>query len=181
MAEPLSAAACRIAVVGFGHPDRCDDRLGWHAVEQLARRGWEGKVALVARHQLEIEDAETVAGLDRVVFVDARVDDPNGPPRRDWELAPIAARVESTAISHCLTPATVLALAEALYGRAPAEAWLGTARAYRLDFGRELSAPALAAAESLIGEIEALLGRWLDPSAGERAPAQVPSRCTSSR
>ena len=177
-----TAAPRRPAVIGFGHPDRCDDRVGWYVVERLAERGWADRVELVCRHQLELEEAEAAAARDRIVFVDARLDDPVRPDRADWELGPIAPHVETTAISHCLTPATVLALAEALYGRAPRDAWLGTARAHRLDFGQELTPPTRAAADALIAAIEALLGRWLEECEGaERNVRAEGTTCTSSR
>lgn len=109
----------RTLVVGFGNPGRADDGLGpalASRIEALAIPG----VDIEIDYQLSIEHAEQVAAYDRVFFADADVSVPAGEPFRIRRLEPEAS---PSFTSHSVSPAGVLALAHACFGRAP-EAWL---------------------------------------------------------
>lgn len=101
-------------------------------------------------YQLNIEDAATVGDYDRVVFADAAADETEtGDARRERRISPTlppdavleslspAASIAFT--THEMSPASVLALAEELYGKAPA-GFLLKIRGAEWDFVEGLSA-----------------------------------------
>jgi hydrogenase maturation protease len=122
-------------ILGYGNELRRDDGVGPRIARAVASWGRRGVQAL-ALHQLTPELAEAVAGADEVVFVDASTGDgavcfrPVGPDG-GW-----------TVLDHISDCRTLLALAEVLYGGRP-RAWLVTVPALDLEFGKELSAPAM--------------------------------------
>lgn len=122
-----------VLVLGWGNPGRRDDGLGPRLVDWLGALGIPGVHAETA-YQLQVEHAETVAGADVVVFVDA---DAEGPaPFLARPLEPAGRPAFST---HALTPGTVLALAAELYGARPRAVLLGI-RGYAFDgFGERLT------------------------------------------
>jgi hydrogenase maturation protease len=106
-----------VLVLGYGNPLRRDDGLGVALAETLAaevRPGVEVRIC----HQLTPDLAEPVSRAAAVVFVDAAVD---GPAR--VRLQRLRPHTGSSLGTHDCSPAGVLALAEALYGRVP-PAWL---------------------------------------------------------
>jgi hydrogenase maturation protease len=119
-------------VLGYGSSLRGDDAAGQRVVAAVARWHLPGVRALAA-HQLTPELAEPLSQARLAIFVDARVG--GGGVR----LRPLHA---ATAISsldiHVGDPATLLALALALYGRAP-RAWLITLPACSFALGAPLS------------------------------------------
>jgi hydrogenase maturation protease len=106
----------RVLGIGWGNPARGDDGLAWHALEQLASGPLGENVAVLLRHQLTPELAERLSRTDRVLFVDVSAHDPPG-QIRCRRLSPGAC--EAAAFSHHLTPGTLLALAQTLFGRCP--------------------------------------------------------------
>ena len=106
----------RVLVVGWGNPARGDDGLAWQALEQLAAGPVGEHVAVLLRHQLTPELAERVLQAHRVIFVDASAHDPPG-RIRCRRLSPGV--WEAAAFSHHLTPVTLLALTQTLFGRCP--------------------------------------------------------------
>jgi hydrogenase maturation protease len=106
----------RVLVIGWGNPARGDDGLAWHALEQLAAEPLGEHVAVLLRHQLTFELAERVQRAQRVIFVDASA---QGPPGRIRcrRLSPAAG--EPAFFSHHLTPGTLLALTQTLFGSCP--------------------------------------------------------------
>lgn len=122
-------------VVGVGSTVRGDDAFGRVVARRV--RDLDGSGARVVEcHQLTPELAPLVAGADRVVFVDAAF---GVPPGRVCVRRVRASR--DAAFTHALEPGALLALAEALYGRAP-DAWAVTAGGARYDATAELSAAA---------------------------------------
>ncbi len=119
-----------------------------------------GAVGLFWVYQLNIEDAAAVRDYDRVIFADAAGGEtetgvsgegerdesasrsgedgsPEAPPYAVLESLPPAASIAFT--THELSPASVLALAEELYGKAPA-GFLLKVRGTEWDFAEGLSA-----------------------------------------
>lgn len=134
----------RVLVIGYGNPSRRDDGVGWYVAARVRERGLPGVEVLTA-HQLEVEHAETIAGFDDVIFVDAAaVGEPGTLSTK--KLLP---RVEPHAITHYLTPEDVLGLCLALFGTQPRGLLLSIAGA-AFDFGEDLSPAALAGAECAI-------------------------------
>ena len=129
-------------VIGIGNSLRGDDGVGALLAEQVGGRSVQ---------QLTPELAAELAELEAVLFIDA------------W-LAPAGAAPRITAISlaagaaesHRLEPAQLLAISQALYGRAPA-AHLLQVPATRLEHGTTLSAGLKAS----LPQAQALMQGWL--------------------
>ncbi|MCX6559601.1 MAG: hydrogenase maturation protease [Candidatus Aminicenantes bacterium] len=148
-------------IIGIGNPGRGDDGLGPALVERLAEveKGSlaegavveaPGGISAVWKYQLNIEDAHLIKDFDAVVFADAAID---GESVRLAELTPAAAITFTT---HELSPGAVLALADELYGKAPA-GWLLSMPGRDWELGAGLSEPA----GEQLDKAEALLREWL--------------------
>lgn len=137
-------------LIGYGNIDRADDGVGFHVLslvaEQLGReppdpeddglddleRGAE-EVGIVYLLQLLPELAETVAGYDRVCFIDAHTTDIEEEIR--W--AEVQPSYQTSSFTHHLTPEMLLSLAS-LYGGHP-EGLLVSIRGHDFSFRRGLS------------------------------------------
>lgn len=153
----------RILVCGFGNLYRRDDGVGRAVVnrvrEQLGRaplshlddgfNELEQSVDTVVLHQLVPELAELVADYDLVVFVDAHVADLSKLLREER----ITPAYRSTSfVSHQTHPATVLELAEKMYGCAP-QAVMLSLPGYDFDFGEGLSTETRSLVPSAVNHI----------------------------
>lgn len=137
-------------LIGYGNPLRGDDGLGPFVAEAVGRRKWQGVKALAAP-QLLPELAEELAAADAALFIDACLGG------HDVEVREIEdGGGEPGAFTHGGSPASLLALAAALYGRA-ARAWIVSVRGERFDLGEGLSPPARRNAESALIRIAELL------------------------
>lgn len=118
-------------IIAIGNDARQDDGLGWafaKAVESDGRFG--GRIEY--RYQLQVEDAELIAGYDCVLLVDAsKKSFPQG-----FEYQKLAPALEFTFSTHALSPASVLALCQQVYERSP-DAWLMaiSGEQWELQFG----------------------------------------------
>lgn len=144
----MSTAADRLLIIGFGHPLRGDDGLGWRAAEQLAAAG---RPALACQ-ELTPELAEPISQAGRVVFIDAAAEGEPG-HLQITDLTPGPA--DPGAFSHQLTPAGLLALAGAWYGRTP-PATLITAAGADFGYSETLSPPVTAALARILRLVAAL-------------------------
>jgi hydrogenase maturation protease len=138
----------RILVIGYGNPSRRDDGVGLAVVNGLRNRlgrppldagddgfgdlGGEGDTLFL--QQLMPELAETLAGYDRVWFVDAHLGIYPELVRR----TALFAHYGLASVSHHLGPETLLALAQQLYGHAPVGELISI-RGFDFNFGEELS------------------------------------------
>jgi len=148
-------------LIGIGNPGRQDDGLGPALVERLAgSRAPERSVVQIAgetadafwAYQLNIEDAAALLDYDRVVFADA-TEDAAAPAG----IAPLAPAASIAFTTHEMSPASVLALAEELYGRASA-GFLLQIRGAEWGFAEGLSA----AGERGLGEAERLFRAFIE-------------------
>lgn len=136
--------------IGYGNPLRGDDGLGPFVAEAIRRRKGQG-VRVVVAQQLLPELAEELAAADSAVFVDACASG------QDVEVREMAVGGGGpAACTHAANPASLLALAAALYGRAP-RAWIVSIRGERFDLGEGLSPPARRNAELALTRIAELL------------------------
>lgn len=152
-------------VIGYGNPLRGDDGLGWHVAQALTETRPEN-IAVIARHQLTPELAETLARAARVVFVDTSVELPPGVLNVQG-LEPMAS---GESFAHRLEPAHLLALTLALYGRAPC-ATLITVGAVSLEPSEHLSPDVAAAIPKVVQETRRVLDprtRRMSPNTGPR-------------
>ena len=101
-------------VIGYGNSLRSDDGAGPRVAELLAQTD---DVAVLIRHQLVPELADDLRGRDVVVFVDAAATLPPGAVVS----RPLAASqsAEPPGLTHHVSPAALLLLAERLYGARP--------------------------------------------------------------
>ncbi len=131
-------------VYGYGNPGRQDDGLGAAFIQKMER--WiqqeeRNEFVTDCNYQLNIEDAELISTVDRVIFVDASIE-----PIETFaftSIDPDPARVEFS--MHAVSPAFVVDLCRKMFGKAP-EAWLLHIKGYEWDFKEELS---LTASENL--------------------------------
>jgi len=140
-------------IVGCGNPSRSDDGVALYIVNELNRdfgkpriagdeyftgpasvTGGGAKVDTIFVHQLGPELADVVKDYTFVVFVDAHT----GVHEEDIRVESIYPSYVSSAFSHHLEPAAILALAGMLYGQTP-EAVAVSVRGYDFQFGTELS------------------------------------------
>lgn len=134
-------------VVGYGNPLRGDDGIGWVIAGRLATDPRFAGTAILQRHQLTPELALDVSRADLVVLVDAR----SGPPAGSVSVERVdPAGATGTTWSHHLGPASLVALAGELYGRA-APVQVVSVGVGSLEVGEGLS-PAVEAAVELAME-----------------------------
>jgi len=142
----------RVLILGYGNPLRGDDGVGWHAAERLLERSVELQAKVTSCHQLTLELAELVSRAERVIFIDARIGQTPG----SVEISEVAAGApECPTFSHRLDPATLVALAQRLYGRAP-EAWILTVTGESFEHTDQLSASVQSSLPELIRQVETL-------------------------
>ena len=127
-----------VLVVGYGNALRTDDGLGWHVAERLADDPRLAGATVLRRHQLTPELALDISEATLLVLVDAS----HGPPAGTISVERLEpggdTATSGTTWSHHLTPATLIALARELYGRAPDVFVVGCGVA-SVEMGDELS------------------------------------------
>ena len=124
-----------LLVIGYGNTLRQDDGVGPLVAERIEALHLAGVRTLIC-DQLSPEHAELIAHARVTVFVDAV----RGAPRH-VRLKPVRAGTTTQLLAHAAEPATMLALARDVYGRAP-QAWLLPVPAVRLGFGPNVSVTA---------------------------------------
>ncbi|MCX7682509.1 MAG: hydrogenase maturation protease [Anaerolineae bacterium] len=138
----------RILVCGFGNVYRRDDGAGYAVINALRERLGRPPLDLlddgftdlghtldtIVLHQLMPELAETLADYDLVVFIDAHM----GNVAEEVREERLEAAHRTPFVHHQMHPATLLALAQQMYGRAPVGILLSV-RGYDFDFGTGLS------------------------------------------
>lgn len=161
------SAAPTILLVAYGNISRRDDGVAIHVVRRLQRRlglpsgalDEEAAVTLaegveaLCLHQLEPELAETIAGVEIVVFIDAHVE---GLPWESVHWQELQPRYRPGLVSHHLKPEGVLALCQSLYNRLP-RGYVLSILGTDFDFGEELSADTDARANEAVDRLLAFL------------------------
>ena len=136
-------------IIGYGNPYRRDDGVGYHVINAVATRLGRPPLALdedgldalgedidlVSLPQLLPELAETLAGYDQVIFVDAHT----GAYAEDLRCTAVKPRYAPSAFTHHMTAETLLGLTLAFTEDVP-PAYLFSIRGYDFDFGLGLSA-----------------------------------------
>lgn len=122
----------RTLLLGLGNPSRSDDGAGWEAVSLLDFLHLPGVESRVSQ-QLGLELLEEWGGIDRVVFVDAAVDEAEVRLER-------VGKSESgfSSSTHHLKPETLLRVAQALNLGSP-ELYLCRIPATNFEFGEPFS------------------------------------------
>jgi hydrogenase maturation protease len=138
-----------LLVIGCGSTLHSDDGVGQVAAHIAESRGWPG-VRAIATLQLLPEHALEIAEAGAVVFVDAYVAQSPADETRVSELAPDPAQGMSP---HYADPRAMLALAQALYGRAP-RAWLIAIPGANFELGEKLSPQTERGLNAALGELK---------------------------
>lgn len=142
-------------VYGYGNPGRQDDGLGPEVAERVARLGLPG-VDTDANYQLNIEDAATLAGYDRVLFVDASRD-----ADEPYQVRRIEPASDIAFTSHSVSAESILAVCEEHFGGVP-ETWVLGIRGYEWEFAEGLSPKARENCEQAVAYVQQWAATWRD-------------------
>ncbi len=126
----------RALILACGNPLRGDDGVGWEVAAALKGMFLSSDIELETAHQLMPEMAERISQAATVIFIDASAAHTPGSVRFERF---VASRSVPGAFTHELTPPALLALAEALYGRSPARAFVLSVGARSFELNEELS------------------------------------------
>lgn len=118
-------------VIGYGNPARGDDGLGPAFIERLAAMALPG-IEARSDYQLRVEDALEIGRFDRVIFVDAALDE--SAPYRHHSLDEAAPPMVLD--THQLSPQALMHLARTLFGVTTAASVLAI-RGYQFEPFRE--------------------------------------------
>lgn len=137
-------------VICLGNPLRGDDGFGPAVGARLVAQGVpEERLRIVAGLLPEL--AADVAAADAVLFVDASADLAPGEVR----VSPVTIAGVGARWTHVLSPADLLALAAAVYGRVPPARLLGVGgRAW------DVGAPLSAEVEARVTDVVAMIAAW---------------------
>jgi hydrogenase maturation protease len=124
---------------GIGNVGRQDDGLGWAFIDWLEREGLCPRAHRIRHYQLFLEDADLLARMDRVLFVDASKE----PGLEDFRLDPVEARYDLSFTSHALSIPAVMAICQQCFERVP-EVQLLQIRGYSWDLTEGLTPEARA-------------------------------------
>lgn len=143
-----------VVIIGYGNPSRGDDALGPLLLERLGQYPDidPGLYEPVTDFQLQIEHVTDLEGRDLLLFADASVS--AGVPFGFTRLTPLQDHSYS---SHSLSPATLLAVFETVYGTAPPPAYLLTIPGYAFELGQSLSPQAAGHLEQAVDFVRGLL------------------------
>ena len=141
----------QVLVIGIGNTLRSDDGFAWHVVDELNRQEIEGLRALKI-HQLMPELAETISEANLAIFVDAGEQGVPG----TLTCNPVTASSSDFRFSHDVTPATLVQMAKALYGKEP-KASLICVTGKSFEHGDSLSPEIAAVIPQAVEKIRGLL------------------------
>jgi len=116
-----------VYIYGFGNPGRQDDGLGPAIIERLENDKIPG-IITDCNYQLNIEDAHNISQCSKVIFVDASVD-----ADEPFSFNKIEPSPEITFSTHTMSPESVLALCNDLYGK-DMEAYVMAIKGYEWDY-----------------------------------------------
>ncbi len=129
----------RVLVICIGNTLRCDDGFAWHVADELLRLH-DQQCHVLKVLQLTPELAETISNVELVIFVDAAAHGEPGTLTCD----PVTSSESDLRYSHDFTPATLVRMANTLYGHQP-RAFLICAAGKVFEHGETLS-PEIASA-----------------------------------
>lgn len=161
----------RIVTIGYGNALRSDDAIGIRIASAVA--DWHlPQVRSLAVPQLTPEMADDLHAADLAVFVDACVDRDRCP--LGVQLTTLYPASSSHLGEHASDPRSLLALTQALYGRAP-QAWWMTVPGANFEIGDRLSPLAERGMARALSCLEVLVGvsSWPSKKCDARAIARA--------
>lgn len=145
----------RVLIIGYGNPMKSDDGLGWHVAQALSGQITSPDIRVICAQQLTPENSEEASRAELVVFIDAKEGGPPGEIR--CEAIHLDKDGSGSLIhTHDLSPATILQLANELYGKAP-RGFLLTVSGQQFDDGDFLSEPVSSALPKVIARVRKLI------------------------
>jgi hydrogenase maturation protease len=144
----------RALVLACGNALRGDDGVAMHIASCLRNGLCDPDTYIHSEHQWTPELAEPISKAELVIFLDASA---SVEPGRIACQALQPIYKSSGSLTHQTSPATLLALAETLYGAYPARAYLLTVGGASFEMAEGLSEPVRRAIPQAIERIKALL------------------------
>jgi hydrogenase maturation protease len=142
----------RVLILGYGNPLRGDDGVGWRAAVELFRTIATPEVEVLPCHQLTPDLAEPVSHAELVLFLDGA----RGSRAGEFRCEEIHAIDGSPALTHHVSPGSLLAMARDLYGAFP-RAWLLTIGGRSFEARESLSPEVEAAIRTLKSRVRQLI------------------------
>lgn len=157
-----AGAELSVLVIGYGNTLRGDDGAGPKVAEEIERLNLPNVRAL-SLGLLAPEIADPVSKAGKVIFVDASAE------ANEVSVSPVAPGESSQVMAHAAEPATILALARDLFGRAP-NAWLVAIPACDFSPGENFSQTTARGVKTAVDQITRLISgprRSGDASSGD--------------
>lgn len=132
----MTGKTSKILIYGYGNPGRQDDGLGVMLAEEMERWSVEKgckDIHTDTNYQLNLEDADTLAKHDVVIFADASRED-----IESFIMEPLKASEQVEFTMHSVSPAFVLHLSSKAFNREP-DAYLLHIKGYEWEFMGEIS------------------------------------------
>lgn len=141
----------KFIILGYGNPDRGDDGVAYHILQEIIRKYTKKKESLSEfieigtfeltadidlwyNLQLIPEVSELLSSYENAIFIDAHTAEIPDPIK----VRTIEARYSNSPFTHHLTPESCIELAQKLFDHAPISTLI-TIRGYEFDFYRGLS------------------------------------------
>ncbi|MGA7932301.1 MAG: hydrogenase maturation protease [Kovacikia sp.] len=151
LAATLKSLHQSILVIGYGNPLRRDDGVGQQIAKQIAT--WNlPNVEAIAAHQLTPEVVESLARVDRAIFIDAyrATADP------EIQVKPVELARSGMTSGHWCEPQVLLAMTQVLYDYHP-QAWWVMVPGVNFELGDKLSPIAEQGMVAALAEVEHLI------------------------
>jgi hydrogenase maturation protease len=150
---PTNVPSHPTLVIGFGSTLRGDDGAGPAAAERIEAKQIQG-VHVIACHQLTPELADPVSRAQRVIFLDASIDLPEGEVR--------VSRLEPDAphqlMAHVTSPGGLLQLSQSVFQASP-EAWMVEIPVVEMGISETLSPEAEKAVNQAVEKVVELISQ----------------------
>ena len=149
----------RVVVIAYGNPLRGDDGLAWRVAERLKKVFAPSDVEILRQQQLVPELAEPISRAKAVIFLDAAAQTTSF---RSGDISIVeigereTARANESPLHHYFSPASLLALAQKLYGATP-RAFVATMKGQDFGPGEHLSALVERAIPEFLTRVEKLI------------------------
>ena len=121
-------------LIGIGNDGRSDDALGWLFADRFAECS---DLEVIYRYQLQVEDAELISAYERVIFVDAGVQE----METGFCFQPCLPVTSVHFSTHKVDPGTILWLAREIY-QSPVQGFVLAIQGYEWELQQGLSAKA---------------------------------------
>jgi len=138
-------------VIGYGSTLRGDDAVGPEVADRVGARQLDG-VQVVTCHQLTPELSDPISRVQRVIFIDASLDLPDGTVR----VSRVFPEASHQVMVHTASPAGLLHLARSVFAACPT-AWIVEVPVAEMGIGEQLSPVARRGVEEAVDRVLDLL------------------------